>query len=237
MSQVSKLSLQCLFGSGRVFSSLWSNVSKVTSLWCHSVVLWRVWLLVWSEQPTNQPTNQGTRSPIELSVYSVQLKTRRRVKYIQGGWSLVKECYQRMPRHWVTKIKFYIVCICVFSCWIYARETLNTRRTCSFSKDWIWNWKIYFKTQYLLCICYLLSNWRKFCKEAFFKACTGSTCHEAQLVLSHNSREAKEIESDLFQTSAIHQWDSFWEEAGWALFSQFPIKSRVNWIQCRWLRN
>ena len=63
-------------------------------------------------------------------------------------------------------------------------------------------------------ICYLLSNWRKFCKEAFFKACTASTCHEAQQVLSHNTREAKEIESDLFQTSAIHQWDSFWEEAG-----------------------
>ena len=34
------------FWSGHVSSSLWSNVSKVTSLWGHSVVLWRLWLLV-----------------------------------------------------------------------------------------------------------------------------------------------------------------------------------------------
>ena len=39
-----------------------SNVSGVTSLWGHSVVLWRLWLLVGSDQGTKQ----GTRSPIEL---------------------------------------------------------------------------------------------------------------------------------------------------------------------------
>ena len=38
--------------TGHVSSSRWSNVSKVTSLWVHSVVLWRLWLLVWSEGPS-----------------------------------------------------------------------------------------------------------------------------------------------------------------------------------------
>ena len=45
-----------------VRSCLWSNISKVTSLWGHSVVLWRLWLLV----VTDQPTKGQTRSPIEL---------------------------------------------------------------------------------------------------------------------------------------------------------------------------
>ena len=35
--------------------SVWSNVSKVTSLLVHSMVLWRLWLLVVTDRATNQP--------------------------------------------------------------------------------------------------------------------------------------------------------------------------------------
>ena len=42
------------FQSGHVSSPLWSNVSGVTSLWGHSVVLWRLWLLVWSDRPRDK---------------------------------------------------------------------------------------------------------------------------------------------------------------------------------------
>ena len=40
---------------------VWSNVSKVTSLWGHSVVLWNSLIVSGARQ-----TKQGTRSPIEL---------------------------------------------------------------------------------------------------------------------------------------------------------------------------
>ena len=48
--------------TGHVSSSLWSNVSKVTSLLGHSVMLWRLWLLV----VTDKQSKGRTRSPIEL---------------------------------------------------------------------------------------------------------------------------------------------------------------------------
>ena len=51
-----------IFWSGHVSSSLWSNVSKVTSVWGHSVVIWRLWLLV----VPDQARDRQTRCPIEL---------------------------------------------------------------------------------------------------------------------------------------------------------------------------
>ena len=54
--------------------SLWSNVSKVTSLWGHSVVLWRLWLLVWSDQASKG----RTMSPIELFWTAKNTKNRRK---------------------------------------------------------------------------------------------------------------------------------------------------------------
>ena len=36
---------------------MWPNVSKVTSKEGHSVVLWRLWLLVWSDRPSKGPKN------------------------------------------------------------------------------------------------------------------------------------------------------------------------------------
>ena len=42
----------------KMSSKIVINVSKITSLWGHSVLLWTLWLLV--------VPNQGTRSPIEL---------------------------------------------------------------------------------------------------------------------------------------------------------------------------
>ena len=51
-------------------SSHFSNVSKVTSLWGHSVVLWRLWLLV--------VTDRGTKGQGHLLSCSGQLKRKNR---------------------------------------------------------------------------------------------------------------------------------------------------------------
>ena len=64
--------MDCVFWSGNVFSSLWSNVPKVTSVWDHSVGLWRLWLLV--------VTDRQTRCPIEL-FWTAKNKLKN-----NGGW-------------------------------------------------------------------------------------------------------------------------------------------------------
>ena len=71
--------------------------------WGHSLVLWRLWLLV----VTDRQTKQGTRSPIEL--FWTAKKTKTNTKKFQEKWyypsrSLVSDGTSRDSRKWSTEV-------------------------------------------------------------------------------------------------------------------------------------
>ena len=66
------------FWSGHVSSSLWSNVSKVTSLLGHSVVLWTLWLLV---VPDGRTDNESYWAVLEKAIlYFYQINKEYKTK-------------------------------------------------------------------------------------------------------------------------------------------------------------
>ena len=78
-----------LFWSGHVSSSLWSNVSKVTSLLGHSVVLWTLWLLVLPDRRTKGQGHlvscSGQLKTLKVDSEKLKEKCIKNLQYLSSG--------------------------------------------------------------------------------------------------------------------------------------------------------
>ena len=92
------LSLSNLFWSWHGFSSLWTNVSKVTSLWGHSVVMWRLWLLVVPDRPSKGQGHllscSGQLKDITISTLAVVQIVRAHNTLVQNVWYRSLHCLE-----------------------------------------------------------------------------------------------------------------------------------------------
>ena len=110
------------FWSCDVPSSLWSNVFKVTSLWDHSAVVWRLWLLVVPDQPTkgqghllscrgtakNKQTNATKECDEKLWQTNKQMGHRKRMTYCRLAKTFLS------PGMWYDRGKLNLNTLCPF---------------------------------------------------------------------------------------------------------------------------